>query len=459
MARPRNDGKRSATASRIGKPRPTGTGRTWQVRAYKPTDGAPHGRVVYRRPGSDKPTSAVPADGQTVDELFDQIEKALDQQVAIGSTVSSSEGGSSTRRDMSALGDLYIAWLEKLQRNPDYINNRRSILSKWVNPAVGSTLVRDWSVEHSETVLANARVAGLSPARVEDIGSTLSGLRAAGRRKRDGGRWLSPDDDPLEDVSFGRNATIEGAHRDYVKPNLRPTTQRVRQAIDASRDLDVWEWMPDIISIAAFCAPRLSEQTALRAIDVDLSTRNLDINGVWVIVHEADVPGDRRERFRGLYPKNGKRRFTPYLGSQHEALVTRCRKALRLDPETSESEVVATIEAERARRAALTDDGDWRDYVENPDDEPWLFPDESGVPPTRERWNDEWHTVRDAIDWPRYIKYRNMRHHAALYWRAQGFDWTLIALWDGHSVRTLRNFYEIAQEGATEEARGSLNNL
>jgi hypothetical protein len=79
MARPRKDGKRSATAARVGKPRPTGTGGTWQVRAYKPTPGAPHGRVSYRHPETGKQTSAVPTTDETIDDVFDYIEKSLDQ--------------------------------------------------------------------------------------------------------------------------------------------------------------------------------------------------------------------------------------------------------------------------------------------------------------------------------------------------------------------------------------------
>ena len=460
MARTRKDGKRSATAARVGKPRPTGTGGIWQVRAYKPTPTSPHGRVVYLHPQTGRKTSAVPTADETIDEVFDQIEKSLDQNVAIGTHTPTTTGtGPAVRRDLDALGQLYIDWLVTLNRSTDYVSNRRSLLNKWISPLIGDVLVRDWSVEHSQRVISSARQAGLSACRVEDLGSTLSGMRRTAHRKRDGGRWLSKDENPLEDVSYGRSANVQGAHRTYVAPRKRPATGRVIGAIESARDLPVWEWMPDIVSYAAFCAPRLSEQLALRAIDVDLETRKFEINGVWRVDHKADVDGDRRDRYRVPIPKNGKRRVAPYLGSQHLGLVRRCAIALGLPEDTSEDEVIAAITAERERRAQLDSDGDWASYAEDPRNEPWLFVDASGVPPTREAFNDAWHVIRDATDWPKHIPYKNLRHHAALWWKSRGFDWELIAEWDGHDVRTLQRYYVIAAEDGTELARGTLDDL
>jgi hypothetical protein len=185
MARPRKDGKRSATAARVGKPRPTGTGGTWQVRAYKPTPGAPHGRVSYRHPETGKQTSAVPTTDETIDDVFDYIEKSLDQGIALGTHAAPAAGASEpTRRDLKALGELYLEWLEMLNRSTDYISNRRSLLTKWIYPTAGDVLVRDWSTAHSETILSNARSAGLGACRVEDLGSTLSGMRRTAQARR-----------------------------------------------------------------------------------------------------------------------------------------------------------------------------------------------------------------------------------------------------------------------------------
>ena len=71
MPRPRKDGKPAARAIRIGIGRTSGAGKKWRVRSYDPTDGAPHGRVVYIMATTEKPTSSVPEVGQALDELFD----------------------------------------------------------------------------------------------------------------------------------------------------------------------------------------------------------------------------------------------------------------------------------------------------------------------------------------------------------------------------------------------------
>jgi hypothetical protein len=82
MPRPRKD-KPAARAIRIGIERTGGAGKKWRVRSYEPADGAPHGRVVYIMPTTGKPISAVPEVGKTLDELFDQVERALTQKVAL----------------------------------------------------------------------------------------------------------------------------------------------------------------------------------------------------------------------------------------------------------------------------------------------------------------------------------------------------------------------------------------
>jgi hypothetical protein len=92
---------------------------------------------------------------------------------------------------MNALGDLYLDWLAAKGCDPDYIANRKSLLNVWVRPVIGHLLVTSWDSHGSLKVIDNARPY-LSAARLQDLGSTLSGLRATAHRKRAGGRWLSP---------------------------------------------------------------------------------------------------------------------------------------------------------------------------------------------------------------------------------------------------------------------------
>lgn len=112
MGRPRKDDQPSVPPLRIGRQRTLPHGGTYRVRAYAPTPGAANGRVSWRYPDTGKQTSSVPREGQSLDDLFDFIEKALDQRVALGPT--RDEEGQSTRRDIGALGLLYLDWLTTL---------------------------------------------------------------------------------------------------------------------------------------------------------------------------------------------------------------------------------------------------------------------------------------------------------------------------------------------------------
>ncbi|MBA3783764.1 MAG: hypothetical protein H0X12_18195 [Nocardioides sp.] len=78
------------------------------------------------------------------------IEKALGQQVATGPTHADTgpagqgpEGGP-VRRTITALGNLYLQRLARLDRDEDYIANRRGLLTKHVYPVIGDLLVKDW---------------------------------------------------------------------------------------------------------------------------------------------------------------------------------------------------------------------------------------------------------------------------------------------------------------------------
>lgn len=462
MGRRRADGSPSSAAVRSGKSRPTASGRAWRVRAYGPSSDFPRGRVTYRRPETGRPTQASPQTGQTLDALFDQIERALDQSVATGP---------GRDRTMRALGSLYLDRLEALGRTKNYRDGRRGLLSKWVYPLIGDVLVADWASEHSEKVLLNA-APHLGPARLEDLGSVLSGLRQAAHRRREGVRWLSLDENPLEDVSFTRRATEQGASRKYIPRHKRPSTERVHAAIAAAREVDGagrcalarWDWMPLLLSIAAFSAPRLGEQLGLRAIDVHLDLRTLDINGAWQ-TDNTRAEGDTWRQGHRVPTKNTMRRTTPYIGSIHEELLAAVTEAMGLPAGTPQELVEAAVNAERERRAGLTRTGDWRDYNEPvPADEPWLFKADdrkgrkmTGCPPTNEMWNDAWHVLRDAIEWPPYIPYKNLRHHAACWWHDLDFAWETIALWDGHDVKTLMAYYVLPAENAHEQARAILD--
>ncbi len=361
MSRPRNDGRTAAAPLRAGKPRPTASGGTWRVRAYSPTPTEPNGRVTYRRPETGTPTSARPEPGQSLDTLFDQIERALDQSVATGPDKD---------RSIITLGGIYLDYLTARNRSPNYIDGRRCLLTKWVYPVIGDVKVSDWSTEHTEKVALNADP-HIGAARMKDLGSVLSGLRKMAHRRRDGVRWLSLNENPLEDVSFTRRATEQGASKNWGPRHGRPSTERVRQAIAAAAapdpDADAnagkfgrWEWMAIVITIAAFCALRLGEQLGLRAVDVHLDTRSLDVNGAWQTDNKKGK-GDPWRQGRRVPTKTDMMRVTPYTASLHAPLLAAVTAALGLPEGTDEEEVCKVQEVEPERRAALVTTGDWRE--------------------------------------------------------------------------------------------------
>lgn len=452
MARPRKDGRAPQPAYRKGRERSTAAGVTFQVKAYKPTPKNPHGRVTWTDAETGKPTSRTPAVDESLDDLFEYIEAAL------GAGVILSDHGT-----LQDLGALYLDRLGTLGRDEAYIRNRSSLLTKWVYPVIGHLAIPDWMPEDSQTVLTQAAESGsIGPDRLSDLRSTLSGLRTEAHRRRRGGRLLSPSEDPLEGVQMPKRIGVQDRSDKYVPVRLRPTTSNVEAAIAAAAVVDTFTWMPDCIRIAGYNACRLGEQLALRAIDIDFEQRELDVNGSWAVQRKADRPGAPRLRRRKPCTKNRLRRTTQFVESHRLPLLALCRRALQLPEDATEAQVVAAITAERSRRAAAAGrPWNWRDYAEDPAREPWLFPDETGLPPTKERFNDEWHKVRDACGWDPAIPYKNLRHHAILRWKALLPDhkWEDLAPWSGHDWRTLQAYYVIPSQDSNQRARAVFDNL
>lgn len=412
----------AGTVYQQGRLRPGGQ-RPWRVTAYVPDATYPYGRVRFKLP-SGAWTQRVPRPGQTVDDVFEEVEKGLgDVNLTHKAPV---------RRDIDALADRYDEWMvDNLEDTT--ITKNRNILSKWVRPIIGQVLVIDWAPEHTRKV--RKAVGHLSKSRVEDVGTVLSGLRTIAHEKTTGGRWLAETENPMAGVSFTKKHKIAGQHERYVEPSKRPTDKQVAAAIEASRirgELIGVPTLPLLTGIACKVGLRQGENFALRGVDVDELARLLDVNGSWC-------------QPRG---HNGKK---PY---RKPTKTNTTRKAPF--PQSLAAAVAARLAELRA-----SEDG-----VEG-----WLVPDtRTGMPWNKETFNDEWHRIQrltktlaaerpDLYEaWPRRIPFRNARHYCATWWKRKGLDWEEIADFLGNSYQTCLNYYVRAADDAEQRARRLLEN-
>lgn len=268
-------------------------------------------------------------------------------------------------------------------------------------------------------------------------------------------------ENPLEDVEYSRRATIEGAHRDFVPLEERPTTEHVESLIACAEQECPWPWMPTQMRVGAYCGPRLSEQLAIRDVDVDFAEREIRIRNTmrW--------PAPRKAIDWGLNPiKTKRQRRVPYPPWLHEPLLELVRASLGLSPDATTDEVSAAQERLWQRHLrALDRPRDAGSRALTPHDH-FLFGETShGVPPTKERYGDAFRQIRARSSWPQHLPWRNARHHCAGWWMrtvrdpdtGQPAGIHVFAGWLGHSTITFQRHYLLAGEDEKREAKGWLN--
>lgn len=456
--------KAKPTAAKIyrqGKPRPGGQ-RPWRVTAYSPDATFPYGRVRFKL-DSGAWTQRTPGADETLDELFENIERSLDARVTLAVK-------GEARRDINALCDRYEQWMVDTNKQDTTMTTRTNIMSKWIRPIIGEVLVADWAPEHTRKVL-NA-VKHLSPERVSDVGTVMSGLRNRAHEKVNGRRWLALTENPMEGVSFTIRGGVSGQHSSYVEPSARPTDKMVAAAIEAAKiraDIIKAPGLVLLVILAAGCGLRLGENCGLRDFDVDLSNMVLKITGAWtwprgqyekdehgkVVIDEATGKPKTKKPYRKS-TKTNLDRTVPYPASAHLTLIERI--------------------------AALRQTGAWG----------WLTCDDrTGQPWNKETLNDEWHrivalTAKLAAEHPdRYeawpaarvttrkhaskaavggretvkvaIPMRNLRHYRAVKWHSRGLDWPEVAKLLGNSHQTVLKHYVRPGADTDDRARELMN--
>jgi hypothetical protein len=432
-----------------------GSKRGWRAKAYLASERYPYPRVRFKDVRTGRwETRAIPT-GEDPEDYLRKLDRALDRNVVVEAR--------SAKTTLSDLVEVYLRWLRDEGRDEEYVIKVSNLLSKWVLATHGDLAVEKWGPTHSQKWVGAMRKAKLSPSRIEDFGTALSGLKkTAFRRDEHGVRLLDPADDPTEGVSTTRTSTIEGAHRDYVPPRLRPTTPQAGSIIAAGAKHGEWGWEETVLRIGTYCGPRLAEQLALRDVDVDFVKKELRFRNT-IRWPRPGIGLDMQ-----LKPiKTKTRRQMPYPASLHKPLLALCRESLGLPANASVKKVTAAQKEKLDAKFEALDELTYKLKQPRPIevDEGLLFcrPD-TGLPPTKEAWGDRWRAWRDASTWPAYIPWRNARHHAVAFWRrvlvsdrGAPVDWEVIGLWVGNDPPTLQGHYQIPHEEASAEARATLD--
>jgi hypothetical protein len=447
-----------------GKRRQYGGGRkVWRATLFAPTSQYPSYRLRFKVPSDSNPdvwvaTSRSRASENEARELFMETERWLDGL----SRHSPSTASQKQVRTMKALGEAAIIEAREQRLAARTVEQRESHLRAHIVPTIGKVRVDQWGVDHSRKVL-DAASKTRTPRSLEDIRTTLSTMRKLAWREG----WLPRSVNPLEGLKIARKQDY-GASA-YIDTSMRPETRMVDAMACAAdhlvaaghQEFGRFPFLGARYRVAGYGGLRLGEQLGLRAIDVYLDEGNVSVNGSWTQPRAADSPA-----FRGPV-KNKLVHRAPIPASLMDELVEPCRRALGLPGGSSRQQVVNSIVAERRQRALLAPTPDrWWEVQIAPEEECWLWVDTiSGLPPRSELHNHYWHKVRRWVDhndaddaWPKFIPYRNMRHHAAMWWHDElELDWADVALFLGDKLTTVLGHYVLPGADALSSAAKKLS--
>lgn len=425
-----------------------GRQKPWRVILYAPTTKYPKYRLTFKAPSESapdvwKPTTRSRADETEARELFAEVELWLNGLTEHAPSTTAER----QVRTLEALGEAAVVEARAQQLAARTVEQRESHIRAHIGPTIGSIRVDKWRVEHSRKVLeAASRTRG--PKGLEDIRTTMSTMRKLAWREG----WLPRSVDPLADLRIGRQQALHTAGTHYVDKSLRPETRMVDAMARAADHLVTTEhgmfarfqFLGTRYRVAGYGGLRLGEQLGLRAVDVFLD-EGVSVNGSWTQPRGADSPP-----FRGPV-KNKRVHMVPLPSSVLNELVEPCRVALGLPIRASRQQVMNAIAGERRRSAHLAPNPDrWWEVEVDPAAECWLWTDAyTGLPQRSESHNLYWHKVRRWVDkhdadnaWPKYIAYRNLRHHAATWWHDElGLDWSDVALFLGDKLTTVLDHY------------------
>lgn len=447
-----------------GQDRQLGGGhKAWRTVLYAPTATYRSFRIVFKVPSEEDPDVWVPSSRSRANEaeareLFAETEAWLNGLVEHVPATSSER----SVRTIEALGKAALVEAKEQKLAVRTVEQRESNLRAHIVPAIGAVRVDKWRVEHSRKVLDSAR--DLHPRTQEGLRTTMSTMRKLAWREG----WLTRSVDPLAGIKIKQQQGYHAASSTYVDRSLRPETRMVDAMAKAADHLVAtghqnfarFQYLATRYRVAGYGGLRLSEQLGLRAIDVYLDEGSVFVNGTWTQPRGKDSPP-----FRGPV-KNRQVHRVPLPASLMTEMIEPCRIAMKLPSGSSTQQVMNAIAGERQRRARLAPNPDrWWEVAVDPADECWLWIDTyTGLPMRTEGHNTYWHKVRRWVDkndpdnsWPKFIVYRNMRHHAATWWHDElGLEWSDVALFLGDKLTTVLDHYVLPGADALSAAVAKL---
>lgn len=332
--------------------------------------------------------------------------------------------------------DLFDKRLERWSEEEcaeHYIFTRVGRYDYRLRPVFGDWSVRDWAAtsDGCREVLRSARVQGLAPSTVQDLGALMRNLVTLGWELR----WIPPGHNPMRGVKYTAGSTEQGQGAEFVREDDRPEFAAVEKLVLVYEELAAESgipWLAERALVGAYGGARPGERDALRLCDLRPERLVVRVeNSISWVRHKGPV--------RKL-PKNGKQRDIMVPASTMDRLVDL---------------------ADRRRAAGAADDA-------------LLFEDPArpGLPISESatrRFHIEaalragWETVevRRSEDSrrhlgpdlrPRHSNY-SLRHHAAVWMHdVAGFDWTDVSRYLGHhSVAFTYAVY--VRSGSEAEAR------
>lgn len=459
----------SAKKLLVSEPIHLGGKRPWRVALYMPTARYTKFRIAYKRPVIETdPDSAWTWRAYAADtedearELFRETVAAI--QSSKPAPLTQRQRRSSTFTD---LADAYLAH-SKLTVEERTAEGRECIVRVHLLPVLGQLTVVQWTPEKSREVIARSQVVRkVGNRRLEAIDGAMVAIRNLAWETS----TMRMAQDPLRGVKLPKVDELHGAGKGYVLPALRPERHHV-DAMATMGDTLGPEWrMPLMgvkVRVGGYGGLRIGEQHALRPWDLEFKGAEIlpdgslkvwghvEINGAWVQPRAKDAPARPRSGEEPEDPPGA----TP--ASVMTALFHRCRELLGLPENASLSSVNAAIRKERKRRGReVGDPARWWAAQVPPEDEKWIFVDEStGLPPRSELHNRIWHKALRALaqaapelEWPDAVPYRNLRHFAAAgWWHVDlGRDWSEIALFLGDDLKTVLAQYIRAGADALDD--------